>query len=302
MAHRAAHDAAEHVAPALVRRQHAIGHQEAAGAQVIGDNAVRGRHRPLRIGLRHLGGLADQRLEKVDFVIVVRSLQHGCDALQPHAGVDRRTRKVAHDLARLLFILHEHEVPDLDEAVAVLVRASGRAAGDMVAMVEEYLRTRPARAIVAHRPEIVLGGDADDAAVGQAGDLLPQREGVVIGMVHRHRQPLGRDAPFLRDEVPREADRAFLEIVAEREISQHFEERMVPRRIADIIEIVVLAAGAHALLAGHGRRVRARFEAGEHVLERHHAGVHEHQRRIVLRHQRRRRHAHMLLAREKVEK
>lgn len=36
-------------------------------------------------------------------------------------------------------------------------------------------------------------------------------------------------------------DRLFLEIVAEREIAQHFKEGMVPRSIADIVEIVMLA-------------------------------------------------------------
>ena len=40
MAHGAAHDAAEHVAAALVRRQHPAGDQERRRAQVIGDDAV----------------------------------------------------------------------------------------------------------------------------------------------------------------------------------------------------------------------------------------------------------------------
>ena len=44
-------------------------------------------------------------------------------------------------------------------------------------------------------------------------------------------------------------DRLFLEIVAEGEIPQHFEEGVVARGIADIVEIIVLAAGADAFLA-----------------------------------------------------
>ena len=43
-------------------------------------------------------------------------------------------------------------------------------------------------------------------------------------------------------------DRLFLEIVAEAEIPQHLEERMVPGGVADIVEIVVLATGADAFL------------------------------------------------------
>ena len=40
VAHGAAHDAAEHIAPALVRRQHAVGNEEGRGAQMVSDDAV----------------------------------------------------------------------------------------------------------------------------------------------------------------------------------------------------------------------------------------------------------------------
>jgi hypothetical protein len=55
-------------------------------------------------------------------------------------------------------------------------------------------------------------------------------------------------------------DRLFLEIVAEREVAQHLEERVVARGVADVVEVVVLAAGAHALLRGRGARHGARFQ------------------------------------------
>src|SRR5437868_6762987 len=56
---------------------------------------------------------------------------------------------------------------------------------------------------------------------------------------------------------------------------------------SDLVEIVVLAAGAHALLRRRRALVAAGLGAGEHVLELHHAGVGEQQRRVVRRHQRR---------------
>ncbi len=62
------------------------------------------------------------------------------------------------------------------------------------------------------------------------------------------------------------------------------------RGVADIIEIVVLAAGAHAFLRGDGALIGTLLDPGKHVLELHHAGIGEHQRRVVARHQRRRRH------------
>src|SRR3546814_12674427 len=64
---------------------------------------------------------------------------------------------------------------------------------------------------------------------------------------------------------------------------------MMPRRIADIVEIIMLAARAHAFLRRYRGAVRALLQPREDILERHHARVDEHQRRVVIRHQRRRR-------------
>ena len=64
------------------------------------------------------------------------------------------------------------------------------------------------------------------------------------------------DAVALREQLPREGDRVGLEVVAEREVAEHLEERVVARRVADVVEVVVLAAGAHALLRGGRARVR----------------------------------------------
>ena len=110
---------------------------------------------------------ADECAEKIDVVIVVHALQDGGDALEPHAGVDRWARQVDPLAARQRLELHEHEIPDLDEAVAVRVGRAGRAARDMVAVIVENLRARPTGAGVAHRPEIVACRDADDPLLGE---------------------------------------------------------------------------------------------------------------------------------------
>ena len=39
-----------------------------------------------------------------------------------------------------------------------------------------------------------------------------------------------------------------LEIVAEREVPEHFEEGVMTGGVADVVEVIVLAAGADALL------------------------------------------------------
>ena len=55
VAHGAAHDAAQHVAAALVRRQHAVGDQERDGAQMVGDDAMAGAERAVRVLAGGLG-------------------------------------------------------------------------------------------------------------------------------------------------------------------------------------------------------------------------------------------------------
>ena len=85
------------------------------------------------------------------------------------------------------------------------------------------------------------------------------------------------------DEVPGESDRVLLEVVAEGKVAQHLEEGVVPGGVAHVFEIVVFAAGAHAALAGGGAHVVALVAAQEAVLELHHAGVGEQQRRVVAR-------------------
>ena len=168
----------------------------------------------------------------------------------------------------------------------------------MVAVIVEDLGARPARAGIAHRPEIVAAGDAQDFPLGQAGDLLPEIERLVVVDIDGRQKLVGRHAVFLGDQLPGKLDRAFLEVIAEREIAEHLEEGVMPRRIADIIEVVVLAAGADAFLRRHRARIGPLFEPGKDILELHHAGIGEHQGRVVARHERRGRHDFVPFARE----
>ena len=235
-------------------------------------------------------GGVDQMAEKVGLEDAVDALQDRGHSFQPHAGVDRGTRQRHAFILRHLFELHEDEVPEFQEAVAVLFRAAGRTAPDVFAAVDENLRAGSARAGIAHRPEIVRCRDADDAVFGEARDLLPVTGGLVVGMVDGDEQLVLLQPELPGDEVPGEFDCALLEIVAEGEIAEHLEERQMARCVADIVEVVVLASRAHALLRGGGARIGTLLQPGEDVLELHHAGIGEHQGRIVARHERARGH------------
>ena len=86
----------------------------------------------------------DQIAEQIDLVVRMHALQHRGDALQPHAGVDRGLGQRMHLAVLVAVELHEDQVPDLDVAVAVGVRACRRSAGDRRPVIVEHLGARAA--------------------------------------------------------------------------------------------------------------------------------------------------------------
>ena len=195
-------------------------------------------------------------------------------------------------LARVVAVeLHEHEVPDFDVAVAVGVRRAGRAAGNFLAVVVKDFGAGAAGAGLAHLPEIVrttarLVTDTRDAVSRHADFIGPDVVGLIVGLVDGDPEFFLRQFVNTGQQFPREVDGVLLEVIAETEIAEHFEEGVVARRVTDVFEIVVLAAGAHAALRSGGAFVVALLVAEEEVLELHHAGVGEEQRWIIARHQR----------------
>ncbi len=98
--------------------------------------------------------------------------------------------------ARVTVELHEDEVPDLQPAIALAGGAEAPAArghlgaGDVIALVEVDLRARAAGPGVAHRPEVVLLAQAQDAVVAEARHLLPEPERLVVVGVDGRDEPL----------------------------------------------------------------------------------------------------------------
>ena len=269
---------------------------------MIGDNAMRDRVRPVRCDARGFGRGQDQSPEEVDVVIVVLALQDRGDAFEPHAGIDRGTRQRDPLTRAHLVELREDEVPDFDEAVALRIGTSRGAPGDGRAVIVKDLRARAARSDVAHHPEIVRSGDADDLCLREPGNLRPQGGGLVVFGIDRHPEAIAGEPELASDQIPGKLDRAVLEVVAKREIPEHFEKRVVPGGVADVFQIVVLAAGPHAFLRRGGALIGPLLQAGEDVLELHHPGIGEQQCRIVARHERARRDDLVVMARKIVEK
>ena len=181
---------------------------------------------------------------------------------------------------------HEHQVPDFHVAVAVLIGAAGRAAGHLLAVIIKYLTARPAGSGITHGPEVVFLATAAEAVFIDSYLFQPDGLGIGIIPVHAHPQSLFGDGQFYSKELPGILYGLLLEVITEAEIAQHLEESVVAGGVSHVIQVVMLAPGAHTALGGYRARAGALLMAEKHVLELHHAGVGEQQRRIIGRHQR----------------
>ena len=176
---------------------------------MIGDHPVRGLVGALRRDPGRVRHRLDERAEQIR--VVVRSARPaGSPPMRSRPmpvsmeGFGRLTRLPGSICSYCM----KTRFQNLEEPVAVLVRAAGRAALQRVALVDEDLRARTARAGIAHLPEIVGGRDADDLGIGEAGDLLPQRHGLLVVVIDGDEEPVLGQPELLGDQVPGELDGA----------------------------------------------------------------------------------------------
>ena len=235
---------------------------------------------------RVFGDLVDDRPHQVGFIDVVDALQQARDALHAQTGVDVLTRQRAEDLEVVLagavsaLVLHEDEVPDFDVAVLVGLRTALDAVFRAPVVVD--LRARTARAGNAHRPVVVGHTAALDALGRQAGDLLPQPDGLVVVVIDGGPEPFGVEpVAALGDRIgqqrPGEFDGPALEVVAEGEVAGHLEEGVVPGGDTDLVDV----RGPDALLDAGRRGVRRGALPQEVGHELDHARVDEQQVGVI---------------------
>ena len=281
VADRAPHDASQHVATFLVAREDPVADQEGHGPAVLGEDA--NRHVTFFVAAvdvpRQLAGLVDEALHLVDLEHRIDPLGKREDPLEAGAGVDRGRRQVDPGPVLEGLVLHEDQVPELEEPffaaeLGAAVVAEGRA------LVDEELAARTVGTGVGHLPVIVLVETLD--ALGAHPDgVAPDLLGLVVGQVHGDPQLLGVQSEHLGREFPGERDRLLLEVVAEAEVAHHLEEGEMALGPADFVQVVVLAAGPGTLLNGHGPLVGRCLLTDEVRLERHHSRNGEHDRGVV---------------------
>ncbi len=301
LANRAADQEAQHVAAIGVRRIDAVGDQERHGARVVGDDvAARQLFVRRERGRADAGLRGDQIGEEIGLVHRRFAVDEREDALEAHAGVDRLARQIAQHAVGAAIILLKHDVPELDEPVALVRSVVIGTRRVRRTVVVEDLGARTARTGRAHRPEVVVVVARD--ARGREADLaLPDVLRFVVGGVNGDVELVFVELPNVRREVPCEADRLALVVVAEREVAEHLEERAVASGAADVLDVALGPGHAQAALDGDRARRRRRLLAEKHRDELLHAGDREQRRAHRIGNQRRGRQMRMPLAYEIVD-
>ena len=309
--HGAAQDAADDVARLGVRRQLAVGDGKGDGTQVVGHNA-HGHVLLVVVAIgeaRQLSYLADDGLEHVGVVVGALALHHHAQALKAHARVDDLVRQRLQRAIGLAVILHENEVPYLDDLRIVLVDelSSGHLLLFLVGtQVNMDFRARTARTRVAHLPEIVVLVAVNDMVGGEifapvAGRLVVAAEPFFgRAFEHRYIEVLRVDVERFHQILVGPRDGLPLEIVAEAPIAEHLKHGVVISVVAHLFQVVVLSAHAQTLLRIGLPATLGLGIAQNDVLKLVHAGVGEHQRRVVLDDHRRRRHNQVAMRLEKL--
>ena len=183
--------------------------------------------------------------------------------------------------------------------------AVGLAAAGLLAPVVVDLRVGPARARAADRPEVLRRRQRHDPLGGHA-DLQPEVDRDLVGAelqlgvagVHAHPDPVPVELQPVPDELGGEVDRTVLEVLAEREVAEHLEERQVVGVEPDLVDV----RRPEALLRGRRQRRGRRLAAEEERHLRLHPGGRQQRRAVVrARDERRRRAAQVALLLEEGE-
>ena len=287
---RAAHHPPQHVAAILVGGDHAVGREEGHRAGVVGEDA----HRAVCLELlsvapaRELLTQLDQRQELVGLEHRLLLLKDRSHAVEAEARVDVAGRqRLQHGAAAvgagLLVVLHEDQVPVLQEALVLAAREVIGGA-ELHPAVDVELRAGAAGAGGAALPEVLRARAFHDPLAGHA-ELEPAVDRLLIGVQpktlvageDRHPDVALGEAEHVAGELPGEGDGLALEVVAEGEVAEHLKEGEVPGGVADVVDV----NRAKDLLAVGQPRRGGLLLSEEVGLQRVHPGDSEQRRGIV---------------------
>src|SRR6185503_19009839 len=208
-----------------------------------------------------LFGAFNKRCEQVRLEVTQLALQYSGHALESHARVNRRPGKRGQLIAdvpcgpgRRAVELHKHQIPYLDVASVILTKwlvNAGSLRGFDAHVVKKF-GARSAGPRLTHLPEVVLAAVGEDPVLGNAGFnpvllcLIVARNFGIALENSDVKAVLGNTHPLRAgDQFPGKRNRIALEVIAEREVTEHLEERVMAARKANVLQVVVLPAGAN---------------------------------------------------------
>ena len=209
---------------------------------MVGDDAeATARTGVIVTHIRDARNLLTQTNEPLHDVAVVERalvLHDGAHALETHAGIEVAVRQLRHGAVLLAVELGEHEVPVLEEAIAI---AAGRAvrttAAHILTLIVVNLRAGTAGAGRAGSPEIVILAEARDVALLHP-ELAPDLKRLVIVGKDGEVQTLDGKMEDLGGELEGPGAGLLLGDAAKREVAEHLEERGVATVGADDVDVV----------------------------------------------------------------
>ena len=179
---RAAEQAAQNVASALVGGENAVADHEGRASDMVGDNAQRHVHlvRLAVVCARQLADLVGNVHDGVHVEEGVNALTHDRKTLKAHAGVDILLFKLGIVVVAVVVKLGKDVVPDLHVSVTVTADGAVRlAAAVLLAAVKVYLGAGAA-GTGAVLPEVVLLAEAENTLRRDADLLVPDIKRLIV--------------------------------------------------------------------------------------------------------------------------
>ena len=208
------------------------------------------------VGLFHnLGNPVEEGAKEIGVIVGVNPLHDRSQPLQTQPGVDARRRQGRSLSAGVAVELHEDQIPELQKLSAraggLELQGVGRAgAVGGGAQIVVQLGAGTAGASVGHLPEVVAVAQGVNPLRRDPGDLDPEPRRLRVGVMHGDKEAVRIESHVGGQESPGVLHGLALEVVAEGEVAEHLEEGVVAGRTPHLLEVVVLAPGAHTFLRG----------------------------------------------------
>ena len=290
-----AEDTTDHITCFSVGRQLTVRDRERNGTDVVG-NHTHGNILLLVFSVfcvRHGCNRFQHWLEYVRIIIGRFALKCHTKTFESHTGVDHFCGKRLKTAVCLAVVLHEYKIPDFNHLRMIMVHEI--ATGNLGAFfcrtkVDMNFGTRSARSCITHFPEIIVLVAVDDMIFRQ--ELFPIGSGFVVtaqsffgtsfeyGCVEMFRIQF----QDIYQIFPCPTDGFFLEVIAERPVTEHFEHGMMVSIVSYLLQVIVLSAYAQTFLRVRDSFVFRRVVAQNNIFKLVHTRIGKHQGRVVFNH------------------